>query len=85
MAIIITKSQRSFINQVFPEYYKISIVDGVLKDEEITAQEAKDYIKEHELPEIYRLDHNNIIWGDDSFKLELPEKYKTILCNNEVL
>lgn len=85
MAIIITKSQRSFINQVFPEYYKISIIDGVLKDEEITAQEAKDYIKEHELPEIYRLDHNNIIWGDDSFKLELPEKYKAILCNNEVL
>ena len=46
MAIIITKSQRSFINQVFPEYYKISIIDVVLKDEEITAQEAKDYIKE---------------------------------------
>ena len=81
MATIIIKSQRTFIGQIYSEYYKLTLNDGVLEEMEMTTQEAKDYIREHNLPEIHRIDHNNIIWGDDSFKLELPESLKKSLCD----
>lgn len=76
MCTIITKSVRTFIGNISTEYYKLTIIDDRVEEEELTSTEARAYINEHELPEIYRLDHNHIIWGDVEFKDKCPEYFK---------
>lgn len=74
MCTIITKSLCGFLNQTSTEYYKIEIVDDKIIETEISKSEAMELIKDK--PELHRIDHNNIIWGDADFKEKCPEYFK---------
>ena len=76
MSTIITKSVRTFLGVSMPEYYKLTIVNNRVVETELTSTEAKNYIKENNLPIIHKLDHNNIIWGDKNFKRLCPRSFK---------
>lgn len=76
MCTIITKSIRSFAGQCSPEFWKLQIKNGSVIEEELTANQAKDLIEENGWEIIHKLDHNNMIWGDDRFKEECPETFR---------
>lgn len=76
MSTIITKSVRTFLGLTMAEYYKLTIVNNRVVEEEMTSTDAKKYIKENNLPILHKLDNNNIIWGDADFKQRCPRSFK---------
>ena len=76
MCTIITKSLRTFFNQTVPEYYKYTINNNKVVETELTPSEALTCIRENNYPELFRLDHNNVIWGDSNFKEKCPNSFK---------
>ena len=80
MSTIVIKSLCGFLNHTSTEYSKLEIVDGKVIDTELSKSEALKLIKN--LKEIHRIDHNNIIWGDEDFKDKCP-KYFYLKINSE--
>lgn len=79
MCKIVIKSLRSFMNEIFPEYSQLEIIDGKVVETELETKEALDLIKD--LKEIHRIDKNNIIWGDENFKEKCPEYFRLKIDN----
>lgn len=79
MCTIITKSLCGFLNQTAIEYYKLEIVNNKVISTELTKSEALELIKDK--PELHRIDHNHIIWGDEEFKSKCPEYFKSKVDN----
>lgn len=73
MCTIITKSLRTFIGQTSVEYYKLTINNGSVIEEELDPTEARTLIKD--MPLIHKLDNNNMIWGDNRFKDLCPKSF----------
>lgn len=79
MCTIVTKSLCGFLNQRSTEYSKLEIVGDKVVSTEITKSEALELIKD--MPELHRIDHNHIIWGDADFKSKCPEYFKLKISN----
>jgi hypothetical protein len=80
MSTIVIKSLCGFLNHTSTEYSKLEIIGDKVIDTELSKSEALELIKD--LKEIHRIDHNNIIWGDEDFKEKCPEYFR-LKINNE--
>ena len=74
MKRIVTKSVRRFLTEVIPEYYLITVDDGVLTEEELTLSQFKNLIQDMSV--VHKIDQNNIIYGDFDFKDYIPDSFK---------
>lgn len=75
MSTIITKSLRKFLFEISSEYYKLTIEDGRVLEEELTKEEALRIINENHYPLLHKLDNHHMIWGDENFKEECPDYF----------
>lgn len=72
---ILVKSRAKILYTVFTEYTLYYIYKGKVVEQELENDEARELLREYKLPEIYRLDHNNIIYGDEEFKDKCPKSF----------
>lgn len=74
MSTIIVKSLGIFMGNRFPEYTKYTIEGKKVFENELDPIEGRKLVRE--LPEIYRIDSDNIIYGDSDFKDKCPKAFK---------
>lgn len=79
MSTIVIKSLCGFLNHTSTEYSKLEIIDDKVIDTELSKSEALELIKD--LKEIHRIDHNNIIWGDEDFREKCPQYFRLKIHN----
>lgn len=79
MSTIVIKSLCGFLNHTSTEYSKLEIIDDKVIDTELSKSEALELIKD--LKEIHRIDHNNIIWGNEDFREKCPQYFRLKIDN----